>query len=185
MAVRRMSGGMQRRLSAALALFCGASVVVLDEPTNGVDPMARQQMWRVIRWWAKARQCAIIVTSHSMPEVECLCDRVAVLTSGALRCFGAPSHLRATFGKGYVAEVTVGPRTNVALLDEEVVAHFGSGAATVTTCSGGALRCYALGELPSMAAAYRELLAIAQQCGADNVHVGRSSLSHAYLLMTR
>eukprot|EP00474_Spongospora_subterranea_P008830 CRZ09288.1 hypothetical protein [Spongospora subterranea] len=96
---RQYSGGMKRRLSVAIAFIGNPSLVLLDEPTTGLDPAARKNLWAVIHKYKKS--CALILTTHSMEEAENLCDRVAIFEAGHLRCIGTSSALKKRFEQGY------------------------------------------------------------------------------------
>jgi ABC-type multidrug transport system ATPase subunit len=74
-------------------------LALLDEPTAGVDPGAREQITEMIRDAAKSRRCACVVTSHAVEDVAALCHRVGVMVDGAMLCLGAPQHLRTKHGK--------------------------------------------------------------------------------------
>jgi len=93
------SGGMKRRLSLGIALIGNPLVVLLDEPTTGVDPFSRRVVWDVIRAYKKL--CSIVLTTHSMEEAEVLCDRVAIISEGTMRCIDTPAELKARSGAGY------------------------------------------------------------------------------------
>jgi ABC-2 type transport system ATP-binding protein len=89
---KALSGGQKQRLSVALALVNDADVVFLDEPTTGMDPQARRQLWDVIRG-LRDRGKTILLTTHYLEEAEQLCDRVAVVDHGRIIELGAPSAL--------------------------------------------------------------------------------------------
>lgn len=96
---KNLSGGMKRKLSVAMA-FCGESkVVVLDEPTSGMDPWSRRFTWNLIRQYRKDR--IIILTTHHMDEADILGDRIAILAKGKLRCCGSALYLKNMYGVGY------------------------------------------------------------------------------------
>ena len=105
-----LSGGNRRKLCLAMALFGlrREGLALLDEPTAGVDPSAREIISSAIRDAAKRRQCACVVTSHAVEDVAALCDRVGVMVDGAMRCLGAPQHLRSAHGKHLTLTVHVG-----------------------------------------------------------------------------
>lgn len=104
----RLSGGNQRKLSVAVALVGGAKIVVLDEPSTGMDPQSRRFMWSIInRVATEQKLCSILLTSHSMEEVEALATRCAIMVSGQLRCIGSIQHLKQVHGAGYTAEIRV------------------------------------------------------------------------------
>ncbi len=90
--VRRLSGGQQQRLSLAAALIGKPELVFLDEPTAGMDPQARSTTWEFIRD-LKATGTTVVLTTHLLDEVEALCDRVVIMTRGALAAIGSPREL--------------------------------------------------------------------------------------------
>lgn len=87
-----LSGGQMQRLSIALALVGRPQVVILDELTTGLDPMARRRVWSTIE---ALRNQTVILVSHAMDEVEHLCDRVAIVDSGRVVAQGTPNALKA------------------------------------------------------------------------------------------
>jgi ATP-binding cassette subfamily A (ABC1) protein 3 len=97
------SGGNKRKLSLGLALIGNPSLVLLDEPSSGMDPVSRRFMWEIIR--SARNERSIILTTHSMEECEALCDRVGIMVSGKLRCIGSIQHLKAKYGKGYKLDI--------------------------------------------------------------------------------
>jgi len=104
MRTSQYSGGMKRRLSVAIALIGDPKVVFLDEPTTGMDPVHRRQVWNIINKAKKGR--AVILTTHSMEEADILGDRIAILAKGRLRCLGSSIRLKRKFGTGYKITTT-------------------------------------------------------------------------------
>ncbi|XP_041812515.1 phospholipid-transporting ATPase ABCA3 [Chelmon rostratus] len=98
--VRSYSGGNKRKLSAGMALIGGPPVIFLDEPSTGMDPVARRLLWDAVTRTRESGK-AIIITSHSMEECEALCTRLAVMVNGQFKCLGSPQHLKSKFGSGY------------------------------------------------------------------------------------
>ena len=94
-----LSGGMQRRLCTAIALIGEPDVILLDEPSAGLDPVSRRNLWDVIRETMSNR--AVILTTHSMEEAEALASRIAILVQGQLQCIGTPTHLKKTLGQDF------------------------------------------------------------------------------------
>ena len=92
---RQLSGGQQQRLAIALALVHDAEVVFLDEPTTGLDPQARRNLWDVIRGIAEDGR-TVILTTHYLDEAESLCDRVAIMDGGTIIALDSPTGLIAT-----------------------------------------------------------------------------------------
>lgn len=94
-----LSGGMQRKLSVALAFVGGSKVVILDEPTAGVDPYSRRGIWELL---LKLRQDrTIILSTHHMDEADILGDRIAIISQGKLCCVGSSLFLKNQLGTGY------------------------------------------------------------------------------------
>uniref|UniRef100_A0A669EVN9 P-type phospholipid transporter n=1 Tax=Oreochromis niloticus TaxID=8128 RepID=A0A669EVN9_ORENI len=98
-----LSGGMQRKLSVAIAFVGGSKVVVLDEPTAGVDPYSRRGIWDLLLKYRKDR--TIILSTHYMDEAELLGDRIAIISQGKLCCCGSPLFLKSQLGSGYYLTV--------------------------------------------------------------------------------
>uniref|UniRef100_F7D7G1 ATP binding cassette subfamily A member 7 n=1 Tax=Ornithorhynchus anatinus TaxID=9258 RepID=F7D7G1_ORNAN len=96
---RHLSGGMQRKLSVAIAFVGGSRVVILDEPTAGVDAFSRRGIWELLLKYRAGR--TVILSTHYMDEAELLGDRVAVIARGQLRCCGSPLFLKSRLGVGY------------------------------------------------------------------------------------
>ncbi|XP_042560484.1 phospholipid-transporting ATPase ABCA1a isoform X2 [Clupea harengus] len=95
----QLSGGMQRKLSVALAFVGGSRVVILDEPTAGVDPYARRGIWDLLLKYRQGR--TIILSTHHMDEADILGDRIAIISHGKLCCVGSSLFLKTQLGTGY------------------------------------------------------------------------------------
>ncbi|OIS97179.1 PREDICTED: ABC transporter A family member 7-like isoform X2 [Nicotiana attenuata] len=100
----KYSGGMKRRLSVAISLIGDPKVVYMDEPSTGLDPASRHNLWNVVKRAKQDR--AIILTTHSMEEAEHLCDRLGIFVDGSLQCIGNPKELKARYGGSYVFTMT-------------------------------------------------------------------------------
>ncbi|XP_007498284.2 phospholipid-transporting ATPase ABCA3-like isoform X1 [Monodelphis domestica] len=94
------SGGTKRKLSTGIALVGNPSIIFLDEPSTGMDPLSRRLLWNTIIRTRDSGK-AIVITSHSMEECEALCTRVAIMVNGKFRCLGSLQHLKKKFSKGY------------------------------------------------------------------------------------
>eukprot|EP00850_Spirogloea_muscicola_P018780 SM000176S03111 [mRNA] locus=s176:35560:47252:+ [translate_table: standard] len=103
-AASSLSGGMKRKLQVAIAMIGDSKVVFLDEPTSGMDPQSRRNMWELLRGFKTGR--AIILTTHYMDEADLLCSRIAILANGRLRCCGTSLFLKARYGVGYNLTIT-------------------------------------------------------------------------------
>ena len=102
-AVGKLSGGQKQRLAVALALVGDPELVFLDEPTTGLDPQSRRQLWDILRRF-KAQGRTIVITTHYMDEAERLCDRVAVVDHGKVIALGSPAELIAQLGGDHLIE---------------------------------------------------------------------------------
>uniref|UniRef100_A0A8C2JZG5 ATP-binding cassette, sub-family A (ABC1), member 3b n=1 Tax=Cyprinus carpio TaxID=7962 RepID=A0A8C2JZG5_CYPCA len=121
--VRSYSGGNKRKLSAGMALIGGPPVIFLDEPSTGMDPVARRLLWDAITRTRESGK-AIIITSHSMEECEALCTRLAVMVNGQFKCLGSPQHLKSKFGSGYTLLAKVRMDTELEEMDLQLFKDF-------------------------------------------------------------
>ena len=105
------SGGMKRKLSVACATIGQPQLVFLDEPSTGMDPVARRDLWAVISEMVTGgnipddERTSVILTTHSMEECEALCPRIGVMANGRLSCIGSAQQLKTRFGQGYQVEM--------------------------------------------------------------------------------
>uniref|UniRef100_A0A8C5ZH58 ATP binding cassette subfamily A member 7 n=1 Tax=Marmota marmota marmota TaxID=9994 RepID=A0A8C5ZH58_MARMA len=105
---RHLSGGMQRKLSVAMAFVGHTRVVILDEPTAGVDPTSRRGIWELLLKYREGR--TLILSTHHLDEAELLGDRVAMVAGGRLCCCGSPLFLRRHLGSGYYLTLVKSPQ---------------------------------------------------------------------------
>ncbi|KAM3865832.1 retinal-specific phospholipid-transporting ATPase ABCA4-like [Diretmus argenteus] len=96
---QNLSGGMQRKLSVAMAFVGGSKIVILDEPTSGVDPYSRRSIWDLLLKYRAGR--TVILSTHHMDEADLLSDRIAIISKGELHCCGSPLFLKNCFGVGF------------------------------------------------------------------------------------
>ncbi|CAF1045754.1 unnamed protein product [Adineta ricciae] len=115
--IRTYSGGMRRKLSVAVAMLGQPDLILLDEPTNGMDPGNRRIVWNNIIN-AKKQEKAILLTSHSMTECDVLCSRLAIMVNGQFKCFGTPQHLKHRFGTGYYLKLRVEHESSIQIASE-------------------------------------------------------------------
>ena len=122
------SGGMKRKLSVACATIGNPQIVFLDEPSTGMDPVARRDLWQVISDMVTGgnvpedERTSVILTTHSMEECEALCSRLAIMANAQLRCIGSAQHLKTRFGQGYQIQMKL---KEVAHSDTDYVAAYG------------------------------------------------------------
>jgi ABC-2 type transport system ATP-binding protein len=98
--VKTYSGGMVRRLELAQALVNAPRLLVLDEPTVGLDPVARSDVWEFITRLRETNDMTVLMTTHYMDEADLYCGRLALMHRGTIRATGTPEQLKATLGEG-------------------------------------------------------------------------------------
>lgn len=102
--VEELSGGQKQRLSITTALVHGPKVFFLDEPTTGLDPQARRNLWDLIKK-VRDKGISVIITTHYMDEAEVLCDRIAVMDNGKIVAIDTPKNLiKQLLGRGFKKE---------------------------------------------------------------------------------
>ena len=106
--VKNLSGGQQQRLAVATAIVGNPDLLFLDEPTTGLDPTSRRELWDIIRSFRKQEK-TVLLTTHYMEEAERLCDRVAIFDRGKVIALGTPRELIASLGAEHVIEFSAKP----------------------------------------------------------------------------
>lgn len=119
--IAQLSGGQKQRLAVATALVGDPELLFLDEPTTGLDPSSRRQLWEIIRSFRDAGK-TILLTTHYMDEAERLCDRVGIVDQGRVIALGTPRELIASVGGDHVVEFSVRPEQN-SLIDSQHLAQ--------------------------------------------------------------
>lgn len=95
---------MKRKLHLGIAMIGNSSVVLLDEPTSGMDPEARRHIWDLLQTFKAER--TVLLTTHFMEEADVLGDRIAIMAEGMVKCYGSSMFLKKAFGKGYRLTMT-------------------------------------------------------------------------------
>lgn len=128
--IRTLSGGERQRFALAAALVNNPELVILDEPTAGLDPQSRRAVWELIAA-RRAEGAAVVLTTHYMEEAETFCDRLAIMQQGQLRASGAPRALIAELQASYTVRVELqrAPDDAAALFGPELQPTPGGGAA--------------------------------------------------------
>jgi ABC-2 type transport system ATP-binding protein len=108
--VGKLSGGQRQRLAVATALVCNPKILFLDEPTTGLDPQSRRQLWDIVREFQRAGG-TVLLTTHYMDEAERLCDRLAIVDHGQIIAEGSPPDLIERLGGHHVVEFAVSAGT--------------------------------------------------------------------------
>lgn len=174
--VKRYSGGMKRRLNFACGLVHKPKILLLDEPTVGVDPQSRVHLLDLVREEAKAGTC-VLYTTHYMEEAESICDRLAIMDHGRLIAQGTLADLRAMMGERDLLRLTGSwdteeVRKALARLEDVEIVQVGEGSATISTSNASS-------RLPSVFAAL-------SSTGADvrGATLTQSSLESLFIKLT-
>lgn len=104
-----LSGGNKRKLSVAMATLGNPPIILLDEPSAGMDPEARRFMWTVVEKISQRdKKSAVILTTHSMEEAEALSTKMGIMVRGGIfKCYGSSQHIKNKFGTGYECEIKI------------------------------------------------------------------------------
>ena len=149
-----LSGGNKRKLSVAIAMIGSPLVLLLDEPSTGMDVVSKRFMWSVIQDFVSGeftgKKTSVLLTTHSMEECEALCSRVGIMDRGRLQCLGSVQHLKSRFGTGFLFDLKFQlPRrseinsfiqannmpTNVRIFEEDSQPNAGPSSDLVILCS--------------------------------------------------
>ncbi len=169
--VRKLSGGLRRRVEIARGLLHRPGVLFLDEPTTGLDVAARGRIWDELRALRRSGETTLFLTTHSMEEADALCDAIAIVDAGRIVAAGSPDALKAELGGDVVTLVLEHPQAAIAALErhpgvERVVAD-GAGALRVTVADGSRR--------------LAGLLECARGAGIVEVDLRRPTLEHVFL----
>jgi ATP-binding cassette, subfamily A (ABC1), member 3 len=103
-----LSGGNKRKLSVGIAMIGNPPIILLDEPSNGMDPEARRFMWAVIhKISTRSKMSSVILTTHSMEEAETLCRRMGIMVAGQFKCIGTSQYIKDKYGFGYEIDLRI------------------------------------------------------------------------------
>jgi ABC-2 type transport system ATP-binding protein len=171
--VRKLSGGLRRRVEIARGLLCRPGVLFLDEPTTGLDVAARAGIWEELRSLRRSGETTLFLTTHSMEEADALCDLLAILDGGRVVATGSPAALKAELGGDVVTLLLERPEAVRAAL----AAHEGVTRVESDGEPGGVLR-ITIGEGSRRLAS---LLECARPGGVLEVDLRRPSLEHVFL----
>lgn len=120
---KNLSGGSRRKLSVAIALIGGSKLVLLDEPTAGMDLSARRKLWNMLKNYKNNR--IIILTTHYMDEADILGDRIGIMSGGQLICLGSSLFLKNRFGVGYNLTLVKKSKDDNLLVEDYLKANLG------------------------------------------------------------
>lgn len=172
--IDQLSGGQQQRLTLALSLVHNPSILLLDEPTTGLDPQARHQIWGIVRQ-LRSEGKTIILTTHYIEEAEMLCQRVGIIDQGQIIALGSPQELVATLGKNSTVLATV------VLSDEKIRALQAS--PLIQSLAYEQTQLTLQSSAPQQALALLEQLASAEGSPVQNVVVRQHNLEDVFLAL--
>ncbi|XP_069849261.1 ABC-type organic anion transporter ABCA8-like [Dipodomys merriami] len=182
--VKTLSEGVKRKLCFALSILGNPSVLLLDEPSTGMDPEGQQQMWQAIRATIRNTEGAALLTTHYMAEAEAVCDRVAIMVSGRLRCIGSIQHLKSKFGKDYLLEMKVKTPAQGEPLHEEILKLFPQAARQDRYST---LMVYKLPveDVQPLAQAFFKLEKVKQNFDLEDYSLSQSTLEQVFLELSK
>uniref|UniRef100_A0A3Q4AVM2 Cholesterol transporter ABCA5 n=1 Tax=Mola mola TaxID=94237 RepID=A0A3Q4AVM2_MOLML len=181
---KTLSAGLKRKLCFALSMIGNPQIVLLDEPSSGMDPKSKQRMWRAIRAAFKNRERGAVLTTHYMEEAEAVCDRVAIMVSGQLRCIGSIQHLKGKYGRSYTLEVKLREELTglqqVALLHKEVLRIFPHAARQESFAT---LMVYKIPmeDVKSLAKSFSQLESAKQSFNFEEYNLSQSTLEQVFM----
>lgn len=117
---KKLSGGTKRKLSYCISMLGKPSIVLLDEPSTGMDPQSKRFLWDTISSSFENTDRGSILTTHYMEEADALCSRIAIMVNGRLECLGASTHLKNKYGSGYLLEVKLTIKDQSTSLDDRL-----------------------------------------------------------------
>jgi ABC-2 type transport system ATP-binding protein len=167
--MRKYSGGMRRRLELARGFLHNPKILFLDEPTLGLDPQTRENLWKYIKKLSVENKITIILTTHYMEEAEKLCDRVGIIDHGKIIALDTPDNFKKSLGGDSVTIKTKNPQTaELEKLEFIKHVHYENGLLSLTVNNAG-----------------KHLQEILEKTGdAENVELHSPTLHDVFLKLT-
>jgi ABC-2 type transport system ATP-binding protein len=146
--VENLSGGQRQKLALGIAMLHNAKLLLLDEPTTGLDPSARREIWNILLGLKKNQQTSMILTTHYMEEAEFLCDRIIIMDKGKILAQGTLEQLLEEKGCYEIIEFSI----NESLVNIDLLAEFGfTGYTWDTSINAGKLQVFSIvDQLPAL-----------------------------------
>jgi ABC-2 type transport system ATP-binding protein len=175
--VAKLSGGQRQRLAVACALVSAPDILFLDEPTTGLDPQARLQLWEIVERF-RAAGGTVLLTTHYMEEAARLCDRVAIMDHGRVIGLGTPAQLIASLGADQIIEFTISG--DVQSFEASALAHLPGVTGTRAKEQGYALTVSEIGAtLPALLAEFDK-----RQVKLDQLTTHQATLEDVFVNLT-
>ncbi|XP_055983410.1 ATP-binding cassette sub-family A member 9 [Sorex fumeus] len=182
--VKSLSEGIKRKLCFTLSILGSPSVVLLDEPSTGMDPEGQLQMWQAIRATFRNTNRGALLTTQYMAEAEAVCDRVAVMVSGRLRCIGSIQHLKSKFGKDYLLEMKVRTPEQGGTLHAEILRLFPQ-AARQERYSSLVVYKIPIEDVQPLSQAFFKLEIVKQSFNLEEYSLSQSTLEQVFLELSK
>ncbi|GBN51206.1 ATP-binding cassette sub-family A member 3 [Araneus ventricosus] len=180
------SGGNKRKLSFAIALIGSPPLILLDEPTAGVDPVSRRKIWSILSLVRGKPNAAILLTTQSMEESEALCTRLGIMVNGRLRCLGSIQRLKSKFGQGYTVIVKVkSKRRNDVEFIKEIKTHVDSNlkAAKLKDEHQGILQYHVVDPSATLSSLFKFMSSMKEEFDLEDYLISDTSLEQVFLAL--
>jgi len=177
-----LSGGNKRKLCVALSILMGNEIIFLDEPSSGMDPRARRELWKLISDQTTVKNNSIILTTHSMEEAERVCGRIGIMVKGQLKCLGTTQHLKLRFGNIYRLLLTTNQNFDQNSILEFLSSHFKN---SELLESYGHSLVYSISIDDSLARAYNLLEEHKNDLNISSFRIAQSSVEQLFMYLIR
>ncbi|XP_045155421.1 ATP-binding cassette sub-family A member 6 [Echinops telfairi] len=182
--VEKLTAGTSRMLSLALSILGNSPVLLLDEPSTNLDPTMQQEMWQMIQAAVKSSRKGALLITHYLAEAEALCDRVAIMVSGRLRCIGPIEHLRSKFGKDYILEIKMKEPSQVTLVHMEILKLFPQAARQERSLSFLTYK-LPLADVQPLSQAFHRLEAVKHKFNLEEYNLSQCTLEQVFLEVSK
>ncbi|KAI5933366.1 ATP-binding cassette sub-family A member 6 [Manis javanica] len=182
--VQKLTAGAKRKLCVMLSILGNSPILLLDEPSSGMDPTGQQQMWQMIQAAIKNTEKGAILITHYLAEAEAVCDRVAILVSGRLRCIGSIQHLKSKLGEDYILELKVKDPSQVPLVHAEILKLFPQAAQQERYSSFMAYKLPVVDVRP-VSLAFHKLEAVKQNFNLEEYSLSQCTLEKVFLELSK
>nr|XP_055176863.1 ATP-binding cassette sub-family A member 6 isoform X2 [Nyctereutes procyonoides] len=181
---KKLTAGATRKLCFVLSILGNSPILLLDEPSTGMDPAGQQQMWQTIQAAIKNTEKGALLTTHYLAEVEAMCDRIAIMVSGRLRCIGSTQHLKNKLGKDYILELKVKEMSQVTWVHNEILKLFPE-AAQQERYSSLLVYKLPLADVYPLSQAFRKLEAVKHDFNLEEYSLSQCTLEKIFLELSK
>ncbi|XP_006247716.1 ATP-binding cassette sub-family A member 6 isoform X1 [Rattus norvegicus] len=181
---RNLVVGLTRKLCFALSILGNSPVLILDEPSTGLDVSGKQQMWQAIQAAVKDNKKGVLLSTHDLAEAEALCDRAAIMVSGRLRLIGSIQHLKRRFGKDYILELRVKEISQEPLVHKEILRLFPQ-AARQDRCFSLLTYKLPVTDVHPLSQAFHKLEAVKRGFNLDDYSLSQCTLDRVFLELSK